>query len=295
MSLRRPKLVRENHRDEQETLMTPVRGRGYRLHNNYVDVSKVLQEPRNLYPSPDFDQSVFSPGSVASPGASEVFSPISAASTPDSVYSTTGFDSPLSSFRGSSRRMRDEESPTRHGECDDISFLTREMARKMKLCEDNSSIKDNLIDGEAVGNKNNIIGEGDEESNDESDDRRHQEWFETSVEEALRVTKVWQEFSKLKPYEDSGELNRKWWDLASGYQNELGEPYSDNMEWLTVWTQKLTRMGKESIKERKEALLDRLKDAEESTKWAERQLRKAEEEEDSIRRGLSELKIGDKY
>lgn len=124
--------------------------------------------------------------------------------------------------------------------------------------------------------------------------RRHQEWFETSVEEALRVTKVWQEFSKLKPYEDSGELNRKWWDLASGYQNELGEPYSDNMEWLTVWTQKLTRMGKESIKERKEALLDRLKDAEESTKWAERQLRKAEEEEDSIRRGLSELKIGDK-
>lgn len=122
--------------------------------------------------------------------------------------------------------------------------------------------------------------------------RKHQEWFETSVEKALRVTKVWQEFSKLKPYEDSGELNRKWWDLASGYQNELGGPYSANMEWLTVWNQKLTRMGKDSIKERKEALLGRLKDAEESTKWAERQLRKAEEEEDSIRRGLSELKIG---
>lgn len=439
MSLRRPKLVRENHRDEQETLMTPVRGRGYRLHNNYVDVSKVLQEPRNLYPSPDFDQSVFSLGSVASPGASEVFSPISAASTPDSVYSTTGFGSPLSSFRGSSRRMRNEESPTRHGECDDISFLTREMARKMKLCEDNSSTKDNLIDGEAVGDKNNIIGEGDEESNDESDDRcdevspaeepthssssrqlmkfsprehklptkrifdcmktrlakkkhgyiycfaeksapgylkighsesdpmegdmeapvsstmkrtkddkvqerilywrrtckheidlkfrifmpcavakmeklihrtlhiehrfakcpapkcgrRHQEWFETSVEEALRVTKVWQEFSKLKPYEDSGELNIKWWDLASGCQKEPGKSHSANTEWLTVWNQKLTRMGEESIKERKEALLDRLKEAEESTKWAERQLRKAEEEEEFIRRGLSELKIGD--
>lgn len=41
----------------------------------------------------------------------------------------------------------------------------------MKLCEDSSSSKDDLIDGEAVCNKNNIIGEGDEESNDESDDR----------------------------------------------------------------------------------------------------------------------------
>jgi hypothetical protein len=124
--------------------------------------------------------------------------------------------------------------------------------------------------------------------------REHQEWFETTVEEARKVVEAWQEFSKLKPYKDSGELNESWQNLAPRYQNKMDELYVAKMEWLTVWKQGLTTMGERRIKKKEKALRDRLKDAEESKKWAEKQLRKAEQKEDFIRRRLSGLKIGDK-
>jgi hypothetical protein len=114
------------------------------------------------------------------------------------------------------------------------------------------------------------------------------------VEEALKVAEVWQAFSKLEPYDDSGELKESWRNLAPDYREKLNKSHLANMDWLTEWNQELTRMGGGGIKKGEEALRDLLKDAEKRKRQAKLQLQKAEEEEDFIRRGLSGLKIGDK-
>ncbi|CAG7564827.1 unnamed protein product [Fusarium equiseti] len=124
----RPRLVREKPRDERELFQTPVRSRrstsGGKRRGE--ESSKSLSGP---YGSDD--KFILSPESVASPDPDDIFTPLSAASTPCSLASTTEFESRRCSFRGSDRK-RQNVSPTRGA---DVDSLTRDMRRKLNLVD----------------------------------------------------------------------------------------------------------------------------------------------------------------
>ncbi|KAH7198057.1 uncharacterized protein B0J16DRAFT_33346 [Fusarium flagelliforme] len=124
----RPRLVREKPRDERELFQTPVRSRrstsGGKRRGE--ESSKSLSGPYG-----GDDKFILSPESVASPDPDDIFTPLSAASTPCSLASTTEFESRRCSFRGSDRK-RQNVSPTRGA---DVDSLTRDMRRKLNLVD----------------------------------------------------------------------------------------------------------------------------------------------------------------
>jgi hypothetical protein len=126
--LRRPKLTRESPLSEREIPRTPSRNQDSR----YRSICSRSPGPLS-YPTPTDDAFLTSPGSVNSPDPSEIFTPYSTVSTPYSIMSTGGCETPRSSFRQSSYNERYMESPTckKMQAVDDL--LSSDMMRKMKL------------------------------------------------------------------------------------------------------------------------------------------------------------------
>jgi hypothetical protein len=124
----RPRLVREKPRDERELFQTPVRSR--RLTSGGKRRGEESSQSLS-HPSGSDDEFILSPESVASPDPDDLFTPLSAASTPCSLASTTEFESRRCSFRGSDRK-RQNVSPTRGANVDN---LTRDMRRKLNLVD----------------------------------------------------------------------------------------------------------------------------------------------------------------
>ncbi|KAJ4266506.1 hypothetical protein NW762_004493 [Fusarium torreyae] len=137
-SLRRPKLARENQMRAQETLATPTRPRGSRSRHSNIHATVVQEEPRDSLFSPtlEADRLIMSPGSVASPASSEVFTPCSTVSTPDSLRGTPELYSRRSIHRHSSCEKQREESPTRRSGLADDSMLLSDMMQRMDLNEE---------------------------------------------------------------------------------------------------------------------------------------------------------------
>ncbi|KAL9570024.1 hypothetical protein ACKAV7_006087 [Fusarium commune] len=108
--LRRPRLTRESSLSSREIPRTPSRNQSSRYRNIYSRSPGPLS-----YPTPTDDAFLTSPGSVASPDPSEIFTPYSiasTASTPYSIFSTEGCETPRSS-RTSFYKEAYAESPTR--------------------------------------------------------------------------------------------------------------------------------------------------------------------------------------
>ncbi|GKT98868.1 hypothetical protein FLAG1_00713 [Fusarium langsethiae] len=132
--LQRPKLVRESPQGERDLLVTPVRSRRTRnryMAHNGTKAPEESSEPSSSL-SPGDDEFIVSPASVTSPDPSELFTPLSTVSTPDSLASTVGFESRRSSFR-TSYRKRQDASPTRGAELTDLDILSRDMRLKLNL------------------------------------------------------------------------------------------------------------------------------------------------------------------
>ncbi|SCO85412.1 uncharacterized protein FRV6_09539 [Fusarium oxysporum] len=105
--LRRPRLTRESPLSDREIPRTPSRNQSSRYRNIYSKSPSPLS-----YPTPTDDAFLTSPGSVTSPDPSEIFTPYSTASTPYSIFSTEGCETPRSS-RTSFYKEAYAESPTR--------------------------------------------------------------------------------------------------------------------------------------------------------------------------------------
>ncbi|RBR24013.1 uncharacterized protein FIESC28_03126 [Fusarium coffeatum] len=125
----RPRLVRENHRDERELFQTPVRGRRLTSGGKRKGEESSKSPSR---PSDSDDEFIISPESIASPDPDELFTPLSSASTPCSLASTVDFKSRRSSFRN---RKRQDVSPTRGADLADVDSLERDMRRKFNLVD----------------------------------------------------------------------------------------------------------------------------------------------------------------
>ncbi|KAF4444865.1 cat eye syndrome critical region 5 precursor [Fusarium acutatum] len=129
--LRRPRLSRESPVSGREIPRTPPRNHGLGHRDIYSQSPGPL-----LYPTPTDDEFFTSPGSVASPDPSEIFTPYLTASTaltPYSTFSTEGCETPRSSFRQSSYDEWHMESPTRKKMQTDVDLLSSDMMMKMKL------------------------------------------------------------------------------------------------------------------------------------------------------------------
>ncbi|KAF4503683.1 hypothetical protein FAGAP_79 [Fusarium agapanthi] len=126
--LRRPRLTRESPLSDREIPRTPPRNRG----SGHRDIYPQSPGPL-LYPTPTDDEFFTSPGSVASPDPSEIFTPYSTVSTPYSTFSTKGCETQRSSFRQTSYDERHMESPTRKKIQTDVELLSSDMMIKMKL------------------------------------------------------------------------------------------------------------------------------------------------------------------
>ncbi|CEI40609.1 hypothetical protein FVEN_g1585 [Fusarium venenatum] len=132
--LQGPKLVRESPHGERDLLVTPVRSRRTRNRRMVSRSTRAVEgyfEPP-LSPSPSDDGFIVSPASVTSPDPSELFTPLSAVSTPDSLDSSVGIESRWSSFR-TSYRKRQDASPTRRAELTNLDILSKDMTRKLNL------------------------------------------------------------------------------------------------------------------------------------------------------------------
>jgi hypothetical protein len=162
--LERPKLVGESPQGEREVLVTPVRSR--RSRNRYTG-SSGARAAKESSQSPSYllsrdDEFIVSPGSVTSPDADEVFTPLSAVSTPDSLASTVGFESRRSSFR-SSYGKRQDTSLGRRVELTDLDILSRDMRQKLNLSRSISD-KEGEFDDESSPDIQSQNAESDEEA-----------------------------------------------------------------------------------------------------------------------------------
>ncbi|RGP75210.1 hypothetical protein FSPOR_832 [Fusarium sporotrichioides] len=161
--LQRPKLVRESPQGEPDLLVTPVRSRHTRnryMAHNGTKAAEESSEPSSSLSRGD-DEFIVSPASVTSPDPSELFTPLSTVSTPDSLASTVGFESRRSSFR-TSYRKRQDTSPTRGAELTDLDILSRDMKRKLNLSR-NISGKNGDFDDESSPDTQSQNAESDKE------------------------------------------------------------------------------------------------------------------------------------
>ncbi|KAM0382887.1 hypothetical protein ACHAPY_003518 [Fusarium culmorum] len=162
--LQRPKLVRESPQGERDILVTPVRcrrGRNRRMvHSGTKAANESFESPSSLPPSDD--EFIVSPASVTSPDPSELFTPLSTVSTPDSLASTLGFESRRSSSR-ISHRKRQDASPTRGAEPRDLDILSKDMRRKLNLSGSISG-KEEDFDDESSSDTQSQNSESDKEA-----------------------------------------------------------------------------------------------------------------------------------
>ncbi|KAG8667293.1 hypothetical protein FPOAC2_12455 [Fusarium poae] len=132
--IQRPKLVRESPHGEQDILVTPVRSRRTRNQRMVLTSTRATRgsfEPPSS-PSSSDDEFIVSPTSVTSPDPDELFTPLSAASTPDSLASSVGIES-RRFYSRTSYRKRQDASPTRGAELANLDVLSRDMRRKLNL------------------------------------------------------------------------------------------------------------------------------------------------------------------
>lgn len=153
----RPRLVREKHRDERELFQTPVRDRRLTSSGKRTGEGSYKSPSR---PSDSDDEFIISPESIASPDPDELFTPLSAASTPCSLASTMEFESRRYPSRNSHRKRQDV-SPTRRADLTGVDNLERDMRRKLNLV-------DLVFDGESDSDEEGGFDEEGEEG--ESDD-----------------------------------------------------------------------------------------------------------------------------
>lgn len=179
----RPRLVREKPRDERELFQTPIRSR--RLTSGGKrrgeESSKSLSRP-----SGSDDEFILSPESVASPDPDDLFTPLSAASTPCSLASTTEFESRRPSFRGSDRK-RQNVSPTRGA---DVDGLTRDMRRKLNLVDlvsDGEYDPEKEYDSDEESDFDDFEEEGDFDEESERDEEGESDDESSSDAESLNA------------------------------------------------------------------------------------------------------------
>ena len=155
----RPRLVREKPRDERDLFQTPVRGRRLTCGGKRrgEESSKSLSRP-----SDSDDEFIISPESIASPDPDELFTPLSAASTPCSLASTMEFESRRYPSRNSHRKRQDV-SPTRRADLADIDNLERDMRRKLNLVD---LVSDGESDSDEEGDFDEEGGSDEESSSD---------------------------------------------------------------------------------------------------------------------------------
>ena len=70
--------------------------------------------------------------------------------------------------------------------------------------------------------------------------RRHREWFETTVDEALDIVKKWGAFSRLIPYVENGRPEKLWSDYAERRCKEF--PDLTGKQWVNQHLVKLTEL-----------------------------------------------------
>ncbi|KAJ4012903.1 hypothetical protein NW752_006175 [Fusarium irregulare] len=154
----RPELAREKPRDERELFQTPVRGRRLTSGGKGRGGESSKSPPR---PSDSDDEFIISPESIASPDPDELFTPLSAASTPCSLASTMEFESRRYPFRNSHRKRQDV-SPTRRADLAGVDSLERDMRRKLNLV-DLVSDRESDSDEEGGFDEEGEEGESDDE------------------------------------------------------------------------------------------------------------------------------------
>ncbi|KAM0562698.1 hypothetical protein ACHAPJ_001535 [Fusarium lateritium] len=181
---------------------------------------------------------------------------------------------------------------------DRVSERMRELSRK---CEHDIVFKFEVFMPHAVQRMESLIHQTLREENRKahcparSCGTDHREWFKISESEALGVVEIWQEFSKLKPYNDMGQLREVWEKHASRQLRLNGG--STARRWLTsTWAKIVTSEDERNVQ--MEKLRDNLAQAAERRKIAEWQqslykekAMDAQEDEEHIRRQLEKLQI----
>ncbi|RTE82863.1 hypothetical protein BHE90_002588 [Fusarium euwallaceae] len=122
----------------------------------------------------------------------------------------------------------------------------------------------------------------------------HREWFEISEDEARGAVKVWEQFSRLMPYNNKGQLGKFWFDYATDKYNYFsGWPPE---KWLYECWANLT--GPAAVNHREQVnqlqkkeidLTERRRQREERKKELEHEIQSLKQEEEEIRRQLAKL------
>ncbi|RSL67745.1 hypothetical protein CEP54_003084 [Fusarium duplospermum] len=122
----------------------------------------------------------------------------------------------------------------------------------------------------------------------------HREWFEISEDEARGAVQVWEQFSKLMPYNTKGQLEKFWFDYATDKYNSFSGCPPE--EWLYECWANLTSpaavIRREQINElqkRETELTERRRQTEERKKELEYEIRSLKQEEKEIQRQLAKL------
>ncbi|KAF9766126.1 hypothetical protein IL306_001482 [Fusarium sp. DS 682] len=83
---------------------------------------------------------------------------------------------------------------------------------------------------------------------------KRREWFKTSEDQARRVVEVWQQFSKLKPYDEKGTLKEDW--KRCDLTQLSDECIWSAKEWLTTeWIKLIANVAEEKMEAMKQELL----------------------------------------
>ncbi|KAI8680002.1 hypothetical protein NCS57_00279900 [Fusarium keratoplasticum] len=122
----------------------------------------------------------------------------------------------------------------------------------------------------------------------------HREWFEISEAEARRAVEVWQQFSKLMPYNDMGRLDEFWHNYARGKCNSFSRWPTD--KWVDkIWAEAISPAAVErrnmicKLQEKEAQLAERRKETEERKKELDFEIQKLEREEEKIQQELARL------
>ncbi|KAF5027493.1 hypothetical protein F66182_388 [Fusarium sp. NRRL 66182] len=108
---------------------------------------------------------------------------------------------------------------------------------------------------------------------------KHREWFEVSEDIALGVVEVWQEFSRLMPYNAAGELSEVWKDYASSQRRECILTTTELLD--TEWAEQIIKVRNSN----KVRLRNDLAEAQERRKMAEWQFKLVQDELLGARKG----------